>query len=222
MKKYVVIVAGGQGIRMKDVLPKQFMALAGKPVLMHTLSRFNFPDVERILVMNSNYIQQWADLCKEYNFIVSHRVVQGGNTRAESVFNGLSGLLEESLVAVHDAVRPLVSEALINFLFEEASVKGSAIPVIPLKDTLRELSENGSITVSRERYRAVQTPQVFHTGKLIAAFNISDYRNYTDEASLFQASGNAIHLVDGEENNLKLTVPADMLMAEAYLKGKII
>ena len=174
MKRYVIIVAGGQGIRMNGSLPKQFLSLNGIPVLMHTISAFHYPDIDVILVMNKDYISYWEDLCKQYSFNLNHRIVKGGKTRAESVKNGLDLIVEEGVVAVHDAVRPFVSPELIDRLFSNAETHKSAIPVIDVKDTLREITKDGeSITVPRIKYRAVQTPQLFTVSSLKKAFLIN-------------------------------------------------
>ena len=218
MKKFAIIVAGGQGIRMQGTLPKQFLPLEGEPVLLHTLRRFQHPDISIILVMNPEYIEFWQDLCNEHGQVPEHQLVKGGNTRALSVLNGLHSIQEEGLVAVHDAVRPLCSPALIHRLYEECTIHGSAIPVVPVKDTLRWIDGDKSTTVPRDQYRAVQTPQVFRLSLLRAAFGIPDVEKYTDEASIFQAAGHPVHLSEGEESNIKLTVPADLILAASFLR----
>lgn len=218
MKRFAIIVAGGQGIRMQGTLPKQFLPLEGEPVLLHTLRRFHLPGIRIILVMNAGYIDYWKELCSELTNVPEHEIVPGGDTRALSVLNGLKSITEDGMVAIHDAVRPLCSADLIHRLYEECVIHGSAIPVIPVKDTLRLLDENGSKTVPREQYRAVQTPQVFRLKTLLEAFDIPDAERYTDEASIFQASGHPVHLSEGEESNIKLTVPSDMLLAASFLR----
>lgn len=217
MKKFAIIVAGGQGIRMQGTLPKQFLPLRDEPVLAHTLRRFDLPDVQVLLVMNAAYLDYWKDLSATIKELPAHTVVPGGSTRALSVLNGLMSIEGDGLVAVHDAVRPLCSKALIRHLFQEASEHGSAIPVVPVKDTLRLITPEGSTTVSRDLYRAVQTPQVFHLEQLRKAFNREDASAFTDEASLYQAAGHTIHLCEGEEENLKITVPADLVAAASLL-----
>ena len=207
---------------MNGSLPKQFLSLNGIPVLMHTISAFHYPDIDVILVMNKDYISYWEDLCKQYSFNLNHRIVKGGKTRAESVKNGLDLIVEEGVVAVHDAVRPFVSPELIDRLFSNAETHKSAIPVIDVKDTLREITKDGdSITVPRIKYRAVQTPQLFTVSSLKKAFLIPNYFEFTDEASLYEAAGNKVFLVEGEESNFKITVPIDLALAEAYVKSKI-
>jgi 2-C-methyl-D-erythritol 4-phosphate cytidylyltransferase len=220
MKKYAVLVAAGQGTRMKGILPKQFLTLSGKPVLMHTLTVFEEAGIECIVVMHRDYVHHWENLCKELHFTFPHQVVVGGDTRAQSVKNGLAAIPDDSLVAVHDAVRPLITNNLIDLLYQAAGKYGAAIPVIPVKDTLRMVTENESSTVPRENFRAVQTPQVFRTGELKEAFNTSGFEQFTDEASLYESTGKKVYLLPGEESNIKLTVPSDLLFAEAFLSEK--
>jgi 2-C-methyl-D-erythritol 4-phosphate cytidylyltransferase len=217
MRKTAIIVAGGQGIRMQGTLPKQFLAICGEPVLFHTLRKFNHDSIRIILVMNEAWIDYWNDLIREFEFEVQHEVVAGGRSRAMSVLNGLNLTDDNSLVAVHDAVRPLVSETLIQELYNQALQHKAVIPVVPVKDSLRIIDGNTSKAVARENFRAVQTPQVFLTSLLKESFKMEGYENYTDEASLVEASGHPIHLVNGEESNIKITVPADLVFAEAML-----
>jgi len=216
MKRFAILVAGGTGTRMQGTLPKQFMLLNGEAILAHTLRKFSMADLEIILVMHSEYISYWDDQCKTLFNIPTYRLVAGGNTRAESVSNGLSFVPENSLVAIHDAVRPLCSEHLILKLFEAGEKHGSAIPVLPCKETLRVITETGSNTVARENYRTVQTPQVFKSTELKKAFQKNDISQYTDEASVFENAGYYIHLEDGEESNIKITVPSDLIFASAF------
>ena len=222
MKKYIVIVAGGQGTRMSGTLPKQFITLAGKPILQHTLELFDDNYYDIVLVMNPEFVDFWKDLVQQQSIAVKHKIIAGGSTRAESVKNGVMSLEKNSLVAVHDAVRPFVTSDLLEKLFVSASNTGSACPIIELKDTLREITAKSSMTVPRSNYRAVQTPQVFQTEKLQTAFSLPNFEEYTDEASLYQAAGNSVTLVKGEEQNIKITVPNDLLFAEAYLKAKTV
>lgn len=217
MKRFAILVAGGEGSRMKGALPKQFLPLAGEPVLAHSLRKFQLEGVHLFLVMHADYLEYWKELSKTLANIPEHILVAGGKTRALSVAAGLAQLPNDGLVAIHDAVRPLCSQALISRLFKTAEKEGSAIPVISCKDTLRQLTVEGSKTVPRDQFRAVQTPQVFALEKLKSAFLLPDFENYTDEASLFEAAGNTVFLEEGEESNIKLTVPFDILLAEAIL-----
>jgi len=196
---------------------KQFLAICGEPVLFHTLRKFNHDSIRIILVMNEAWIDYWNDLIREFEFEVQHEVVAGGRSRAMSVLNGLNLTDDNSLVAVHDAVRPLVSETLIQELYNQALQHKAVIPIVPVKDSLRIIDGNTSKAVARENFRAVQTPQVFLASLLKESFKMEGYENYTDEASLVEASGHPIHLVNGEESNIKITVPADLVFAEAML-----
>lgn len=217
MKKIAIVVAGGQGIRMKDALPKQFIDLCGEPILFHTLRKFESVGCQIILVMNPAYIDFWKSLCVERNFNLKHEIVAGGSTRAESVKNGVQLIGMDALIAVHDAVRPLLSVNLIEELFKGASIRGAIIPVLEVKDSLRQISDTGSVAIVRSNYKIVQTPQVFTSNLLKEAFNVDGYAKYTDEASLVEAAGTKIHLIQGEETNIKITNPIDLIVAETIL-----
>ena len=217
MKKIAIIVAGGQGIRMKDALPKQFIDLCGTPILFHTLRKFESAGCQLILVMNPTYIDFWKSPCIERGLNVQHEIVAGGHTRAASVKNGVQLVSNDSLIAVHDAVRPLVSLSLIETLFNEANIHDAVIPVVEAKDSLRQITDSGSVAVVRSNYKIVQTPQVFKSEVLKNAFNIVGYEKFTDEASLAEASGVKIHLIDGEVSNIKITNPIDLIIAETFL-----
>jgi 2-C-methyl-D-erythritol 4-phosphate cytidylyltransferase len=220
MNMYALIVAGGTGTRMGADLPKQFLSLAGEPVLAHTLRRFNGLVERLVLVIHPDWISYWENLRINLKGIPEHEIVAGGESRTASVRNGLNALLNtEGLVAVHDAARPLISPDLIRHLFDEALHRGNAIPAIPSRDSLRELTEAGSRAVPRERYMAVQTPQVFGSKSLRSAFEEQSGREFSDEAGLMEVSGHIIHLVNGAESNLKITVASDLALAEALLAG---
>lgn len=220
MKRFALVVAGGLGTRMQGNLPKQFLELLGEPILAHTLRVFNQPGLALTVVMHSEYLGHWESLRSSLKNLPDHTVVAGGATRAISVLNGLNTFPDEGLVAVHDAVRPLCSNGLVDMAYEAALIHGSAIPAIPCRDTLRELTNDGSITVPRDRFRAVQTPQVFDMASLKKAFRQPGFEQFTDEASLFEADGNKIYLIPGEDGNLKITVPSDLAMAAALLSDR--
>jgi 2-C-methyl-D-erythritol 4-phosphate cytidylyltransferase len=220
MKRYAIIVAGGKGTRMQGTLPKQFLEVSGKPVLMHTLEKFHRPGLEIILVLHPDFHAYWQEQCNAFSFNVPYTLVAGGNSRAQSVINGLDCIQNPSLIAVHDAVRPFIKTAFLERLFTEAEEMGSAIPVLPVKETMRHLGPEGSRTVNRDEYRLVQTPQVFKSEILKEAFLNPDFAAFTDEASLVEATGKfPLHLTAGEEQNIKLTVPADLHLAAYYLSG---
>lgn len=220
--KYVLVVAGGQGLRMGSDLPKQFIPVAGKPVLMHTLEAFNRYDssVRLILVLPESHQAYWHELCAKYNFNISHQITSGGETRFHSVCNGLKLVTSSGLVAVHDGVRPLVSSEVIAACFKEAALHGTAIPVLPMVDSLREYTEDGSIPVDRARYCAVQTPQVFKSELLLSAYERPYELCFTDDASAVESSGYAVNLIPGNRENIKITTPFDLLITEAVLNQR--
>lgn len=221
MKLYALIVAGGSGKRMGADIPKQYLELAGKPVLMHTLERFkNFDNsIEIITVLPENQLRFWADLQKKYSFNIPHTLVKGGKTRFFSVRNGLTFVDEPSLVAIHDGVRPFVSIGTIKRCFATAEKEGNAIPVIPPSDALRMLSDNGSTPINRLMVRRVQTPQVFNTGLIKKAY-LQEYRpEFTDDATVLESTGIKINLVEGNGENIKITTPEDLIMSTALLPG---
>ena len=221
-ERYAIIVAGGRGLRMGGELPKQFLPLSGKPVLMRTLELFEGEVSRIILVLPEDPIPFWQELCEQYHFTLTHTVALGGETRFHSVRSGLSHLPQEGLVAVHDGVRPLVSRVLIRRSFEEAERSGAALPACPVTDSLRLRQDEGkSEAVDRSRYVAVQTPQTFDLGRLQQAYEQAYSPLFTDDASVYEAASlGSITLIDGEETNIKLTTPRDLLLAELLLREK--
>ena len=217
MDKYAVVVAGGNGLRMETDIPKQFLLLKGKPVLMHTLQKFsNCKQI--ILVLPDTQISYWGELCKQYNFLLAHTVVKGGSERFFSVLNGLSALPNEGLVAIHDGVRPCISEQIITNSFDEALKYGNAVVAVPLKDSIRMVDEEKSIAVDRSKYYLIQTPQTFNLALLKKVYGQTVYQEiFTDDASAFESAGNNIHLVKGEYTNIKITTPDDLPLAELFL-----
>ena len=220
MNKYAIIVAGGKGLRMGGELPKQFIPVEGRPVLMRTLDAFYAYDdtLHLILVLPRDHQPYWQELCREYQFAVPHRVADGGATRFHSVQNGLS-LVEDpdALVAVHDGVRPFVSHEVIACCFREAELHGAVVPVIPVVETVRQLVGETSVTVNRDAYRLVQTPQTFRASLLRNAYEQPYCDAFTDDASVVEALGHAVHLVEGNRENIKLTTPYDLVVAQALL-----
>lgn len=221
-ERYAIIVAGGRGLRMGGELPKQFLPLSGKPVLMRTLELFEGEVSRIILVLSEDHIPFWQELCQKYHFTLPHTVALGGETRFHSVRSGLSHLPQAGLVAVHDGVRPLASRALIRRSFEEAERSGAALPACPVTDSLRLRQDEGkSEAVDRSRYVAVQTPQTFDLGQLQQAYEQAYSPLFTDDASVYEAASlGSITLIDGEETNIKLTTPRDLLLAELLLREK--
>jgi len=222
MNKYAVIVAGGKGQRMGSAVPKQFLPIGGVPVLMRTLQTFYAYDVAitLILVLPDSQRAYWQSLCEEYGFRVPHRVVCGGETRFHSVKNGLDSIAgePEALVAVHDGVRPFVAREVIDSCFEAAAQGGAAIPVVDVVETVRRLTSTGeSRTVNRSDYRLVQTPQVFSLQLLRRAYAQPYAPRFTDDASVVEALGEKVALVEGNRENIKITTPYDIKVANALL-----
>lgn len=222
MKKFVLIVAGGSGQRMGAELPKQFLELCGKPILMHTLLRFfEFdPQAELILVLPESQQRLWQALCLKHSFTVPHQVVSGGATRFHSVKNGLQLIRPEGLVMIHDGVRPLVSEDTLNRCCQMALEKGNAIPALPVNESLRMIKGQESMAVDRSLYLSVQTPQTFISSQILKAFEQPYEPAFTDDASVAERAGYAIHIVEGNTANIKITTPTDLVIAEAFLKER--
>lgn len=219
MIRTALIVAGGKGLRMGGDLPKQFLPLGGKPVLMHTLEAFHRFDKEMrlILVLPESQQEYWFRLCHECGFAVEHSVVNGGETRFHSVKNGLALVEEPGLVGVHDGVRPFVSQEVIARCYNTAVHKRAVIPVIDVIETLRCVSGVDSRTVNRSDYKLVQTPQVFDAALLKQAYAQEFVSFFTDDASVVEALGEKVYLVEGNRENIKITTPFDLKVATALL-----
>ncbi len=218
----MIVVAGGKGSRMESTIPKQFMDLAGKPILFHTIEIFRktIPDIEIILVLPRDQVKRWERLCESREFSIPHTVAFGGSTRFESVSNGLSLIQEEGLVAVHDAVRPLVRAKTILGVFKEAEMYDNAVPAIPMNDSIRMITTAKSIAVDRTKYCIIQTPQCFLVSLLKRAYTQPYQFHFTDDATVVEALGEKIRLIDGRPENIKITRPADLIIAEALVKSK--
>jgi len=219
MNRYALIVAGGSGTRMGTDIPKQFLELAGKPVLMHTIERFRAFDntIGIIVVIPENQFALWESLKEKHSFTDSHTLVKGGSSRFFSVKNGLQKVDDDAIVAIHDGVRPLVSTDTIIRCFRAAAEFGSAIPVINLPDSVRKITENGNIPVNRNSLRIIQTPQVFNA-RLIKKAYLQDFNpETTDDAMLLEKTGEMIHLVAGNRENIKITNPEDLAIAGALI-----
>ncbi len=247
MNKYAIIVAGGKGLRMGGELPKQFIPIEGRPVLMRTLDTFHACDksIQIILVLPRDHQAYWRELCAQYQFAVPHRLADGGATRFHSVLNGLALTEEaEALVAVHDGVRPFVSHEVIKRCYSEAETYDAVVPVVPVVETVRQLvgedSLEGdvrhpegtfnsqlstlnfqSITVDRNAYRLVQTPQTFRATLLHRAYEQPYSDAFTDDASVVEAMGYSVHLTEGNRENIKLTTPFDLTVARALVNTSI-
>lgn len=220
MKKFVIIVAGGKGLRMGGDIPKQFLPIKGKPVLMRTIEAFHAYDnaIKVILVLPVSQQAYWKELCETYGFTLPYRIADGGETRFHSVKNGLSLVDADGVVAVHDGVRPFVSQEVIDACFTAAQAKQAVIPVIDVVETLRRLDDDTSVTVPRSSYKLVQTPQVFTTALLKRAYSQPYTPAFTDDASVVEALGAEVTLLPGNRENIKLTTPFDLKIAEALLQ----
>ncbi len=222
MKKQIIIVAGGKGIRMNSVIPKQFLVIGNKPVLMHTIERFHLTDplFNIILVLPADQTDYWNSLCKDYNFDIQHHIVHGGETRFHSVKNGLQKALNDnngnqSLIGIHDGVRPFVSTDVIDRCFSLCLTHKAVIPTTEVYETIRQTDGSNSHTVDRSLYRLVQTPQVFQSATLAAAYNQPFSPLFTDDASVVEACGETIFLTEGNRENIKITSAFDIVVANA-------
>ncbi len=220
--KAVIIVAGGRGERVKTIIPKQFVEIKGRPVLMYTLEVFHQYDanIQIVLVLPEAHFEFWDSLCKKHAFTVEHKCVKGGNTRYESVKNGLACVDPNALVAVHDGVRPLVSVDTITRCFAEAEKNKAAVPVVELVDSIREISGDSSKALDRNAYRLVQTPQVFNAELLKNAYKQEFSEFFTDDASVVEQYGVKIHLVEGNRENIKITTASDFHLAATLMDKK--
>lgn len=223
MKKFVIIVAGGSGSRMGSEIPKQFLQLCGKPVLMHTIQVFfDFdPESELILVLPDAQKNLWEELCLKHSFSLPHQIVSGGETRFYSVLNGLKLVREEGIVFIHDGVRPLVSRETLERCNHMAQKNGNAIPVLSINESLRKQKGLQSVSVDRTLYLSVQTPQTFRSDQIHKAYDQDFDSAFTDDASVAEKAGFPIFMVDGNRENIKITNPTDLIVAEAFLQEKI-
>jgi 2-C-methyl-D-erythritol 4-phosphate cytidylyltransferase len=221
MNKYAIIVAGGTGTRMKGSLPKQFMLLKDKPVLYYTLKTFleSYDDLQIILVLPIDYTTMGQEIIDAFFDKDRVRITAGGETRFQSVKNGLALVDKESIIFVHDGVRCLLTKDLIHRCYKQAVESGTAIPAIASKDSIRLVTEEGNEAFDRNNVMLIQTPQTFHSKILLPAFQIDYKDKFTDEATVVEAYGLKVSLVEGEENNIKITRPVDLLVAEKVLKG---
>ncbi|MCI5057428.1 MAG: 2-C-methyl-D-erythritol 4-phosphate cytidylyltransferase [Flavobacteriales bacterium] len=213
MERFALIVAGGSGSRMQSKIAKQFLKINDKPILQYTIEAFQAQQVKIVLVLPPSQIQFWENQSQN----IDYEIVAGGMSRFHSVKNGLSKIPEDALVAIHDGVRPLLSSDLIERCFKAASQFESAIPCIPVIDTLREVINDKSKHVNRQNFRAIQTPQTFKSSIIKKAYLQDFNEDFTDDASVFESSGHVVHLVEGEPKNIKITRPQDLLFTEFFL-----
>lgn len=218
--RIAIIVAGGTGTRMGADIPKQFLLLHGEPILMHTLRIFEkiSSNPRIILVLPDNQIATWKDLCTHSHFNIKHEIVRGGETRFESVKNGLALIENDGLVAIHDGVRPLVSIEVVERCFKDAELFGSTIPVIKPVESVRLSNESTTYPIDRDSVYLVQTPQVFKASTIKRCYQTPWQSAFTDDASVAEFCGEKIHLVEGNRENIKITTPLDLSIAEVLLK----
>lgn len=218
---YVIIVAGGKGLRMGGEIPKQFLPIGGKPVLMRTMERFHEydPTLKVILVLPKDQQEFWQELCQKHDFKIMHQVANGGETRFQSSKNGLALIPDEDegVVAIHDGVRPFVSTDVIERCFDAARDDFAAIPVVPVTDTLRYIDRGHGHNVLRDHFRSVQTPQCFDISLAKQAFDQPYRETFTDDASVIESLGCQVTMVEGNRQNIKLTTPFDMMIAELLI-----
>lgn len=219
MKNYALIVAGGSGQRMAHTVPKQFLLLHNKPILLYTVEKFYKTNLfdKIILVLPRSYKAHWEQIVKDYSCNFNLTLVDGGISRYESVKNGLKEVDNDGYVAIHDGVRPLVSELLISKCMNALLQNTSAVPAIPLIDSIRKVNNSVNEIADRNNFRIIQTPQCFHSGLLKKAYEQIEDNELTDDASVFEKFGEKIHLIEGEAMNIKITVATDLLIAEAMI-----
>jgi 2-C-methyl-D-erythritol 4-phosphate cytidylyltransferase len=222
-KEYAIIVAGGKGTRLKSETPKQFLELCGKPILVHTIEAFyNYSsDVVVILVLPQTCFELWDSIAKKYH--LNERIIlqAGGETRFQSVKNGLAKIEGEGLVAIHDGVRPLVSKDIIAESFRMAAIQGSAVAAVPLKDSIRIAEQEMTKAMNRSKFRLIQTPQTFDVHLIRSAYRLKEDETLTDDASVAERTGHTISLFEGSYENIKITTPEDLVVAEALLKMRL-
>lgn len=222
MPKYALIVAGGSGQRMQSQTPKQFLLLGNKPILQHTLEAFHAfdPTIHLILVLPAEQIAHWKELRQAHQCLCPHAIIEGGQSRFQSVKQGLFLVPPEAVVAIHDGVRPFIDGNTLKEGYDLATEKGSAIATVPLKESLRKLTVESSQAVDRSEFCLVQTPQVFQAKQIKQAYRQVENPRFTDCASVAEAAGQAVSLYSGTYQNIKITTPEDLLWAESFLKSK--
>lgn len=223
-KEYALIVAGGKGTRIKSKLPKQFIEILGKPILLYTLEAFYrySENINIILVLPEDDFGLWSELCQKFHF--NHKIIleKGGETRFQSVRNGLNRIEGEGLVAIHDGVRPLVNEDIIGASFRLAAVHKTAVAAVRLKESIRMTDQDNTKAMDRSRFRLIQTPQTFDVSLIKKAYQMKEELSLTDDASVAERAGHVISLFEGSYANIKVTTPEDLVIAEALLKQRLV
>jgi 2-C-methyl-D-erythritol 4-phosphate cytidylyltransferase len=222
MKEYALIVAGGKGTRIKSSLPKQFIEIKGKPILLHTLEAFYrySENVSIVLVLPEDDFGLWEAICKKFNFNKPLLLQKGGETRFQSVRNGLDQMTGEGLVAIHDGVRPLVSEDIIGASFRLAAIHQCAVAAVRLKESIRMTDQDNTKAMDRSRFRMIQTPQTFNLQLIKKAYQIKEDLSLTDDASIAERAGHLISLFEGSYENIKVTTAEDLVIAESLIKNR--
>lgn len=222
LQEYAIVVAGGKGTRIKSLVPKQFIELSGLPILMHTLTAFReySSEIRIVLVLPQDDEERWKSLCAKHQFDVPLTIVHGGETRFQSVKNGLALVPDNSLVAIHDGVRPLVSSDIIGASFRLAAVHGTAVTAVRLKDSIRITDQDNTKAVDRSKFRLIQTPQTFKSELIKKAYQTKEEVSMTDDASVAEHAGHLISLFEGSYENIKVTTGDDLVVAEALLASR--
>lgn len=215
-------MAGGLGTRMNAGLPKQFLVLGDYPVLMHTIHAFYQadPSIQILLALPASSLNTWQELVNMYRFRIPHQVIEGGQTRFHSVKNALGTIDVNGLIAIHDGVRPLITTDLILRSFHQAAKKGNAIPAIPVQESIRKIRSTKSYPQNRDQFRIIQTPQVFRITDIKLAYQLPYRKNFTDDSTVAESAGFPIHLFEGDPENIKITRPTDLIIAEALLSKR--
>lgn len=220
MKKQVIITGGGSGSRMETDIPKQFLEIDGIPILFYSMAAFALfdPNISIILTLPENSIPYWKELVSKHNFNLKHQVIKGGATRFQSVKNGLSLVSENTIVAIHDAVRPFVSAEVIAKSFSQAETLGAVIPIVPVVDSIRKINAHENQILNRSEIFAVQTPQVFQGNVIKSAYLVDENLLFTDDASVYEHSFDSVSTIEGNRENIKITSPIDLAIAESFAK----
>jgi 2-C-methyl-D-erythritol 4-phosphate cytidylyltransferase len=221
MKKIALIVAGGNGTRMKNDIPKQFLFLKNKPILYYSIKVFldTYDDIEIILVLPEEHIGKGQEIVDGYFDATKIIITAGGRTRFHSVKNGLALVKDEAIIFVHDGVRCLLTKDLIKKCYEAALELGNAIPAVDCSDSVRMLTSNGNKIIDRKKIKLIQTPQTFHSKILLPAYQIDYKDQFTDEATVVEAFGLKVNLIEGEKDNIKITTPEDLIFADLILEN---
>lgn len=225
MKKIAIIVAGGNGTRMNNDIPKQFLLLKNKPILYYSIKTFldSFDDMEIILVLPEEHIEKGKEIIDGYFDVSKFKIINGGRTRFHSVKKGLSLITDENaIVFVHDGVRCLLTKSLIKRCYEFALESGTAVPAVTSRDSVRMITNNGNKILDRNKIKLIQTPQTFHSKILLPAYSIDYKDGLTDEATVVEAFGIKVNLIEGEVNNIKITTPPDLIFAEFVMENNLV